>query len=289
MPDEDLTMPQDLSLEEHAARAADGDSTSLEAVCRGVQNLVYRLALRYFSEPADAQDATQEILVKVVTHIGQFDGRSKLTTWVYTIASRHLLRARKGRMEGTVAGAEAFGEWLDTHLEPEPDVVDEVAFRQLCGDVRISCTYGMLLCLTREQRLTYLIGDLVGLSDTEGAEVLDISRAAYRKRLQRARETMREVIANRCGLVSAANPCRCGGIVQASIEYGLLDPQKPTWATHPRIDPGPIPSGVLESAAQQLDTVEKIAQVYRADPAWIAPPQIMDELARAAPALIGSG
>jgi RNA polymerase sigma factor (sigma-70 family) len=287
--DDDRATHHDLSLEQHAARAAEGDSASLEAVCRGVQDLVFRLALRYFSEPADAEDATQEILVKVVTHIGQFDGRSKLTTWVYTIASRHLLRAKKGRMEGTVSGAQAFGAWLDAHLEPEPDVADEVAFRELCGDVRISCTYGMLLCLTREQRLTYLIGDVVGFSDTEGAEVLDISRAAYRKRLQRARETMREVIANRCGLVSAANPCRCGGIVQASMEHGLLDPQRPTWATHPRLDPGPIPSGVLETAARELDTVEKIAEVYRSDPEWIAPPQIMRELARAAPALLGSG
>ena len=198
------------SLEEHAPRAADGGPGSLEAVCRGVRDLVYRLALRFSSEPADADDATQEILVKVVTHIGQFDGRSKLTTWVYTVASRHLLRAKRGRVAGTVAGAQAFGDWLDQHLRSEPDVVDEVAYRQLRGDMRISCTDGMLQCLTRGQRITYLLGDLVGLTEAEGAEALDISRAVCRKRLQRARDTMRSVIANRCGLVNAANPCRCG-------------------------------------------------------------------------------
>jgi RNA polymerase sigma factor (sigma-70 family) len=278
----------DVSLEEHARRAADGDSASLEAVCRGVQNLVYRLALRFFSEPADAEDATQEILVKVVTHIGQFDGRSKLTTWVYTIASRHLLRAKQGRVEGTVASAQAFGDWLDAHLQPEPDVVDEVAYAQLCGDVRISCTYGILQCLSREQRITYLLGDLVGLSDTDGAAVLDISRAAYRKRLQRARDTMRGVIANRCGLVSAANPCRCGGIIEASVEHGLLDPERPVWAAHPRIDQGPIPSGVLAEAASQLDTVEQVAAIYRSDPEWLTPPRVLAQLTAAAPALFGA-
>ena len=275
------------TLEEHARRAADGDPGSLEAVCRGVQDLVYRLALRFFSEPADAEDATQEVLVKVVTHIGQFDGRSKLTTWVYSIASRHLLRTARGRMEGTVAGAQAFGDWLDAHLQPEPDVADEVAYRQLCGDVRISCTYGMLQCLSREQRISYLLGDLIGLTDAEGAEALGISRAAYRKRLQRARETMRTVIANRCGLVSAANPCRCGGIVAASIDHGLLDPARPTWAGHPRVDPGPIPSGVLHDAASQLDTIEQIAEIYRTDPQWLAPPRILDQLTDMAPALFG--
>ena len=278
----------EVSLEDHARRAADGDSVSLEAVCRGVQDLVYRLALRFFSEPADAEDATQEILVKVVTHIGQFDGRSKLTTWVYTIASRHLLRARQGRVEGTVASAQAFAEWLDAHLQPEPDVVDEVAYSQLCGDVRISCTYGMLQCLSREQRITYLLGDLVGLSDTDGAAVLDISRSAYRKRLQRARDTMRGVIANRCGLVSAANPCRCGGIIDASIEHGLLDPDRPVWAAHPRVDPGPIPSGVLAEAASQLDTVEQVAAIYRSDPEWLTPPRVLAQLTAAAPALFSA-
>ena len=278
----------EVSLEEHAARAAEGDSASLEAVCRGVQDMVYRLALRFFSEPADAEDATQEILVKVVTHIGQFDGRSKLTTWVYTIASRHLLRARQGRVEGTVASPQAFAEWLDTHLQPEPDVVDAVAYAQLCGDVRISCTYGMLQCLSREQRITYLLGDLVGLSDTDGAMVLDISRAAYRKRLQRARDTMREVIANRCGLVSAANPCRCGAIIEASIDHGLLDPDRPVWAAHPRADPGPIPSGVLAEAAGQLDPVEQIAAIYRSDPDWLTPPRVLQQLTATAPALFGA-
>jgi hypothetical protein len=63
----------------------------------------------------------------VVTHIGQFYGRSVLTARVDTIASRHLLRATRGRVEGTVASPQPFGDWLDHHLQPEPDVVDAIA------------------------------------------------------------------------------------------------------------------------------------------------------------------
>ena len=57
---------------------------------------MYRLALRFLGHPEDAQDACQEILIRIVTHLGSFEGRSKFTTWAYTVATRSLLRTRSG-------------------------------------------------------------------------------------------------------------------------------------------------------------------------------------------------
>ncbi len=145
-----------------ARAAADGDRQALGDLCRELQHLVYRLALQFFSSRQDAEDATQEILVKVITNLGSFEGRSKLTTWVYTIATRHLLRARTGRVEPLVQGPQEFAEWLDRHLSDEFNAETEAEYRLLCGEVRISCTYGMLLCLSRDQRAAYLLGDLSG-------------------------------------------------------------------------------------------------------------------------------
>lgn len=244
-------MPEEaIDLEALARDAVAGDAAALTVLCRHLQNLVYRLALRFLGDPEDAADATQEVLLLVVTHLGSFEGRSKLTTWVYTIASRHLLRMRRRPLEASVRGPEPFAEWLDRNMgAADPDGFDEAEFRVLCGEVRMACTYGMLLCLSRELRIAYLLGDLFGLTDGEGSQVLGCSPAAYRQRLARSRRTLRQIIAGRCGLVDAANPCRCGRQVRASIDAGILDPERPVFSRHAGTD-APIPSGVLEQAAR---------------------------------------
>src|SRR5687768_5182080 len=200
-----------------ARDATAGDRRALERLCESIQDLVYRLALRFFSDPDDAADATQEILIQVVTHLGGFEGRSRFTTWVYTIASRHLARTKTRRIESMVAGAEPFAEWLDTHIAPESYRADtEAEYRMLCEEVRISCTYGMLLTLSRDLRLAYILGDLLEMSDREGAEALEISPAAFRQRLVRARATVRPIIAGRCSVVDPGGSCSCDRQVAAS-------------------------------------------------------------------------
>ncbi|MEU4622011.1 sigma factor [Actinoplanes sp. NPDC023801] len=154
---ESVTADGGPDLEGLARRAVAGDARALEELCRGLQDLIFRLALRFSSDPEAAADATQEILILVVTHLAEFEGRSKLTTWVYTIASRHLLRTVRGPVEVSVAGPEPFADWLDRNLAPEPFTHhDEAEYRLLAGEVRLACTYGMLLVLSRPLRLAYL-------------------------------------------------------------------------------------------------------------------------------------
>jgi len=200
----------DASLDELARRAAEGDREALSALVRDLQHPMYRLALRFLGHPDDAQDACQEILVRIVTHLGTFEGRSKFTTWAYTVAVRSLLRTRKRLIESSVQGAEQFAAFLDAGMGDIDPTLEEVEYRLLCEEVRISCTYGMLLCLSRPQRAAYLLADVLGLPDREGVEILGCTREAFRQRVSRARRTLRQVIDNRCGLVDPANPCRCG-------------------------------------------------------------------------------
>ncbi|OJF15233.1 RNA polymerase ECF family sigma subunit [Couchioplanes caeruleus] len=274
-------------LEGLARRAVAGDARALEELCRHLQDLVYRLALRFSSDPEAAADATQEILILVITHLAEFEGRSKLTTWVYTIASRHLLRSVRGPVELSVAGPEPFADWLDRNLAPDsPDHFDEAEYRLLAGEVRLACTYGMLLALSRPLRLAYLLGDLVGLSDVDGAQTLGITREAFRQRLARARTVMRGIIADRCGLVRAEHPCRCDRQIDSSIAYGILDPRRPVFSTLPGAA-APIPAGSLSAAARELDLATAIAEAYRSGPQFRAPERVWRSLQRACPALTG--
>ncbi|WP_248583592.1 RNA polymerase sigma factor [Nocardioides sp. InS609-2] len=282
-------MPSDDRLRALTAQAVGGDAAALNELCGHLQHVVYRLALRFFSSPQDAEDVTQEILLKVVTHLSAYEGRAKVTTWVYTIASRHLLQSRRRAVEDSVRGPQAFAEWLDRNLsEIEPDVADQAQYEELCGEVRIACTYGMLLCLSRNLRITYLLGDLIGLPDTDGGAALGITPAAFRQRLARARRTMRSIIAGRCGLVRAENPCRCSRQVESSIRYGILDPGRSVWTSHPGVT-GPVPATTLQRAADQLDLAEARAEVYRTDPEYLAPDAVLQRLRQACPDLLGTG
>ena len=108
----------DLDLDDLARRAADGDRESLSALVRELQHPMYRLALRFLGHRQDAQDATQEILIRVMTHLGSFEGRPKFTTWAYTVATRSLLRTKRRFVESSVQGPEQFAAFLDAGLRP---------------------------------------------------------------------------------------------------------------------------------------------------------------------------
>jgi RNA polymerase sigma factor (sigma-70 family) len=276
----------DRSLEELARLAAAGDSAALSRLVEDVQHPVYRLALRFLGHPEDAKDATQEILVRLITRLGSFEGRSQFMTWAYSVAVRQLMRTRKRQVESSVRGAETFAAFLDRGLADRDFTAEEAEYRMLCAEVRISCTYGMLLCLSRPLRVSYILGDAMGMPDTVAAEICGISRAAQRQRLARARRTMRTIIADRCGLVDAANPCRCGRQIESSLAAGILDPDDPLFATHPRTDAGPIETGTIERAAEQLDLVLAMSEVYRSDPSFAAPREVWERVAAACPDLL---
>lgn len=94
--------PETLDLDEVARRAADGDRDARTDLVRQLQHPIYRLALRFLGHLEGARDATREIVIRVVTHLGSFEGRSKFTTWAYTVATRSLLRTRKRPVESSV-------------------------------------------------------------------------------------------------------------------------------------------------------------------------------------------
>jgi len=275
-------------LDRLAREAAKGDKRALGELCRELRHPIYRLALRMLSSPEDAEDATQEILVRVVTNLGSFEGRSKFMTWAYAVATHQLLRTKKRLVEQSVRGADAFAAAIDAGMGPAyEDAASEAEYKELCAEVRISCTYGMLLCLSREVRIAYILGDLMGMTDRDGAEICSIRPAAFRQRLSRARRTMRTIIANRCGLVREENPCRCGRQIESSLKLGILERDRPRFARHPQASPQQIEAdATIEAAARQLDLAAAMAEVYRSDPEFVAPERVYEGLRRAAPDLL---
>jgi RNA polymerase sigma factor (sigma-70 family) len=275
----------EVSLDGLAAAAIDGDQVALGELVRRMQHPLYRLALQFLGHPQDAQDATQEILIRIVTRMATFEGRSKFLTWAYTVATRHLLRTRKRAVEASVRGAAQFAELLDRGLADRDFTAEDAEYRLLCEEIRVSCTYGMLLCLSRPLRAAYLLGDVLGLTDNDGAAICEVTPAAFRQRLARARRTIRYVIDNRCGLVDPGHPCRCGRQIASAIEVGYLDRDRLTLATHPRHPGDAEARSRLEVVADQIDTVVAIGELYRAD-RFAAPDDVWRHLRRTCPDLL---
>jgi RNA polymerase sigma factor (sigma-70 family) len=263
-------------------RAKSGDRGALESVVRAVQQEVYGLAMRFLWHPQDAEDATQEILIRVITGLGGFRGGSAFRTWVYRIACNALLTLRKKRMEQKTVSLEEFGEDLarglsDSSFSLEYDL-DEAL---LLEEVKIGCTLAMLMCLDRNHRLAYILGEIIELDHHEAAEVLAIAPAAFRKRLSRARSTITSFMKARCGLVNPENACRCRRRVATAIDLSRVDPRNLLFASsldHARRFPE-----VLERI-RHLEETRRAAALYRshASPApsesfvaWLR--QVLDE------------
>lgn len=182
--------------------AQSGDKAALERVIVAVQDRVHKLAMRMLANPEDAREATQEILIRVVTKLSTFRGDSAFQTWVYRIATNHLLTVRKG-MAGLTF--EAFEADLHAGLSDTPDAADTVMLNEL----RMACTMAMLLCLDVHQRLAYVLGDILEMEHTQAAELLAISPDTYRKRLSRARRDVQGFTARVCGLANPGAKCSC--------------------------------------------------------------------------------
>ncbi|MEN8373978.1 MAG: RNA polymerase sigma factor [Gemmatimonadota bacterium] len=258
-------------LEAPVARAREGSRDALEEIVLAIQDDVYGLSLRMLFDPEDARDATQEILMRVITHLGTFRGESAFRTWVYRVAANHLLTRRKRAAERVTMSFEEFGEDLYDGLSDVLPTGTDAEQRLLVEEAKRSCTLAMLLCLDREQRIAYALAEALGLSSKQAAEVLDIESAAFRKRLSRAREAVRSFMRRRCGLVNKDSACRCSRRVSRAIELGRIDPEKVAFARHPVRGAAP---GV-ELGIREMEALEYSAADLHCAPRYAAPASLI--------------
>ncbi len=244
--------------------ALQGSKTALEQLIQRHQHYIYNVALKMVLNPFDAEDITQEVLIKVVTKLSQFQGKSNFRTWLYRITFNHFLRMKQSGLEKHMTTFAAYGEDLDRIEDVEMSVEEQLAQRELIREAKLSCLSGMLLCLNREQRLVFILGEIFEADHNLGSELLDISKANFRKRLERARRDLYQFMQNKCGLINTANPCRCARKTAGFIKEGWVDPQQMRFNTayvHAIKD-------TLPTKSQQLDELvsEKYADLFRQTP-----------------------
>lgn len=250
-----------------------GSRAALETVLRAAERPIYNLALRMLAHRADAEDATQEILIKFVTHLGSLREVEAAGAWALRIACRHLVETRKrGRIEEMRLTFRGFAADLDTGATPLADAeISEVETALAIEEVKVGCTLAMLTCLGREARIAYLLGDVFEMTDSEAASVLVLSRDAYRQRLRRARAVVQSFVQAHCGLVSEQATCRCERRVCAAIARGRVHPGRSEFGI---IEPVPVDADQLRAQIGRLEQGRRAAALMRSNPDF--PSQVGD-------------
>lgn len=203
--------------------AKEGSKLSLETLVKKHQHYIYNVALKMTLSPFDAEDITQEVLVKVITNLANFKRESNFRTWLYRITFNHFLKMKKYWLEDYVTTFSNYGKELDQMQDTELSSIEKSEMKEFIEDAKIGCMSGMLLCLDREQRLVYILGEIFGIDHTIGSEMLDISKDNFRQRLSRARKDLYQFMNNKCGLINTSNPCRCDKKTKAFIQAGWVD------------------------------------------------------------------
>ncbi len=266
----------DSDIEMLVSMAKEGDKKALEDLVLQIQDKIYGLALRMLYHPSDAEDASQEILFKIVTHLGTFRGESSFSTWTYRVAANHLLTMRKRRAELRAVSFEEYGKSCDLKsAEDWRELESEPLQNLFVEEIRISCLQGLLLCLDREHRLAYLLADIFDVDGEQGAAILEITPAAFRKRLSRARERIQGFLTKHCALINPDNPCHCEHQVASQLHTGRFDEEHMVFAKHPcRIKD-------KENALnriREMDELRQIAVLYKRYPDFRTPAVFIENL-----------
>ena len=207
-------------------QAVKGDKKSLEDLIKRHQAWIYNISLKMVWDPADAEDVTQETLIKIITKLSTFRGDSSFRTWAYRIAANHVINMKKKRMELNYTSFSKYGNDIinspDTDL-PDPGSVN-AEIDMLIEETKIGCMNAMLLCLDREQRLIFILGSMFGANDETGSEIMEMSRENFRQKLSRARKQLSNFMSNKCGLMDKNNPCHCNKKTKLMMDAGHVNP-----------------------------------------------------------------
>ncbi|MCZ0934056.1 MAG: RNA polymerase sigma factor [Gemmatimonadetes bacterium] len=179
-------MLSDREILELVEGARQGERGARERLAGALRPLVCRWALVMTGDPDDAEDVAQVVLMKTLSSIGSFDGRARVTSWVYRITRNASLdHQREKRQEQRLAEK---AEWLAESRAPElEDPLDDIEMKRTLRLIRTLVTK-----LPMMQREVFDLVDLQGLRPGEAARLLEMNPNTLRVHLLRARRRMRK-------------------------------------------------------------------------------------------------
>jgi RNA polymerase sigma-70 factor (ECF subfamily) len=170
-------------MDELVERARAGDVAAVEALLSQLAPRIQRFGRRLCGNAADADDVLQETLLSVAQHLGDYHGRSSLSSWVFALTRSACVRRRRGLKNMPARPLDEAAEQLDGAPNPETHAAEHEV---------VAAVVAALDGLPVDAREVLVLRDVEGLTAPETAAVLEISVEAVKSRLHRARAALRE-------------------------------------------------------------------------------------------------
>jgi RNA polymerase sigma factor (sigma-70 family) len=202
-------------------RVLEGSREDLEKLVFRHQAWIYNIALKMVLDPVDAEDVTQEILIKLITKLATYDpDKGAFRTWLYRIVANHVFNMKTSKYERIFRS-------MDDHIEairktPDQTISASPENSLLLEELKIKCLTAILLCLDRRHRLVFILGEIFDVADQVGSEILEISRINFRKMLSRSRKKISNFMTQNCGLINESNPCNCARKLKGYMDQGFV-------------------------------------------------------------------
>ena len=169
--------------------AKNGDRNALAQLVKDNEQTVYNFSFKVCRDRDKAEHIMQETFFSMIKSLHQFDGNSKLSTWLYRIVSNHcLMLARKDKTRTFVSIDNDDELYEDKYTAdwssiPNQNLENEELKRILDESIDK---------LSPDYRFVFLLRDVEGLSTEETAELTELSVPAVKSRLHRARAFLRK-------------------------------------------------------------------------------------------------
>lgn len=173
--------------------AKSGSRDSLAKLVKKYESTVYNFSFKICRDKEKAENIMQETFLSMIKNLHQFDGKSKLSTWLYTITSNHcLMAARKNKNYQFVS----FDNESDDELYDEKYVEDWSTIPSLnIENLELKEVMDSAISkLSPDYRAVFLLRDVEGLSTEETGKITGLSVSAVKSRLHRARAFLRKEI-----------------------------------------------------------------------------------------------
>ncbi len=257
-------------------QATAGDKQALETLLGGVQDLVFNLSLRMMGTFPDAEDASQDILLKVMTHLSSFKKESSFSTWVFAIAVNHLKNYKKHMFAKYPLTFDYYGDdILHANLEDVPDLTQDVEKAVLAEELKLSCTNVMLQCLDTESRCIFILGTMFHVDSRIAGDILGLTPEVYRKRLSRVRKKMADFLREYCGEYGGGT-CHCESRVNYAIQNHRIHPSSLDFYNA-------VPKQVSLEVTAAMEEIDDISQEFSFCRTYESPEKLRQDFLNGAP------
>jgi len=238
-------------------QAVAGDKEALETVISSVQDLIFNLSLRMLGTFADAEDASHDIILKVITHLSSFRKESAFSTWVFRIAVNHLKDYKKHMFANYPLSFEYYSDDIKNgKLQDIPDLSQNVEQAVLEEELKMACTNVLLQCLDTDSRCIFVLGTMFRTDSRIAGDLLDMTPEAYRQKLSRVRKKVADFLETYCGEYGKGT-CKCRDRVNYAIQNHRINP-----ASLDYVSAGIIPEEKMQNVKEAMEEIDGLAAKF---------------------------